>query len=464
MFLFRWVTFVFLKGPKTVSAKKKNTIMLTLGFAGLPSAGKSTMVNALAGKRVLESGVCRTTTEACLVGATNRIGAAQKWVRTKLESDDGVAFCALDLPGICDSEDTSGSFNKVTLAWASKCDVVVWVTDARTAFLTTHETREYRALCAAIQEKADEDGTLYQFLIVVAKYDATHSTKVPKTSPVPCYLEGEIRTGTEETTIASCFARVERMFPETRVAKFSAFARILRCGSEALRALVSASTASTDGTNDTFDLAWATENITEKRLAQMSRVLRATRVRAIAAEKALSDLCSRIAPSRDTITLVTFTCSYYGDKEKAGQLPSFVAKIDTAACDIGLLVERCRTGTDGMCLLSLDADKRCIHIGRWSISGLHPNGSLISQILAPTVRPVYGDVYINPAPTKVGGGYCVHLDQCSASELLSVYIGEGAGPKYVLKVGEIPRHQIEALLSAIPAGARVIVQSAVPSL
>ena len=88
--------------------------MLTLGFAGLPSAGKSTMVNALAGKRVLESGICRTTTEACLVGATNRIGAAQKWVRTKLESDDGVEFCALDLPGICDSEDTSGSFNKLT--------------------------------------------------------------------------------------------------------------------------------------------------------------------------------------------------------------------------------------------------------------------------------------------------------------------------------------------------------------
>ena len=440
--------------------------MLTLGFAGLPSAGKSTMVNALAGKRVLESGICRTTTEACLVGATNRISASQKWVRTKLESDDGVEFCALDLPGICDSEDTSGSFNKVTLEWASKCDVVVWVTDARTAFLTTHETREYQALCAAIQEKADEDGTLYQFLIVVAKYDATHSTKVPKTSSV---LEGEIRTGIEETTIDSCFARVERLFPETNVAKFSSFARILRCGSEALRALVCASTASTDGANDKFDLAWATENITEKRLAQMSRVLRATRVRAVAAEKALSDLGSRIAPSRDTITLVTFTCSYgvykNGYKEREGQLPSFVAKIDTAACDIGLLVERCETEPNGgTCCLSLDADKRCIHIGTWPLFGLHPNGSSVSQILAPTVRPVYGDVYIKPAPIHVGYGSNEVKLYRDARELLSVYIGEGAGPKYVLKIGEIPRHQIEALLSAIPAGARAIVQSAVPSL
>jgi hypothetical protein len=221
--------------------------------------------------------------------------------------------------------------------------------------------------------------------------------------------------------------------------------------------------------NAAFELAWATENITEKRLAQMSRVLRATRVRAIAAEKALGDLCARIAPSRDTITLVTFTCSYVvyknGYKEKEGQLPSLVALIDTAACDIGLLVERCTTERNrGTCLLSLDADKRCIHIGSWPISGSHTNGSSMSQILAPTVRPVYGDVYINPAPIKVNYG-CddVKLDR-GVHELLSVYIGEGAGPKYVLKIGEIPRYQIEALLSAIPAGARAIVQCAVPSL
>jgi hypothetical protein len=221
--------------------------------------------------------------------------------------------------------------------------------------------------------------------------------------------------------------------------------------------------------NAAFELAWATENITEKRLAQMSRVLRATRLRAVAAEKALGDLCSRIAPSRDTITLVTFTCSYYvsnnGYKEREGQLPSFVAKIDTAACDIGLLVERCKTEPNrGMCSLSLDADKRCIHIGMWPLFGLRPNGSSVSQILAPTVRPVYGDVYINRAPIHVDYGSNEVKLYRDARELLSVYIGEGAGPKYVLKIGEIPRRQIEALLSAIPAGAHAIVQSAVPSL
>jgi hypothetical protein len=255
--------------------------MLTLCFAGLPSAGKSTMINAFAGARVLESGVCRTTTAVCLVGATNAIGA-QKWVPTKLESDDGVEFCAVDLPGICDAEDAARSFNKVTREWATKCDAVVWVTDARTAFLTTHEASEYAALRAAMQEKADEDGTLYQLCVVLAKYDASVGTRAP---PSGTFLEGEIRTDTEDTTIEACFARVARMFPDTRVVKFSAFARIATCGSDALRALVSASSASTSGPNGKLDLKWATDNLVEKRFAQMSRVLRATRNYAMRAEQ-----------------------------------------------------------------------------------------------------------------------------------------------------------------------------------
>ena len=253
--------------------------MITVGFAGLPSSGKSTMVNALAGKRVLESGVCRTTTEVCLVGSRNTVGAP-KWSASALRSDDGVEFCALDLPGMCDAEDTGGSFDEVTHEWASKCDVVVWVTDARTAFLTTHEARAYAALRRAIQEKADEDGTLYQFAIVLAKYD-----EPALIAPIE-YLPGEIRTGTEDTTIDGHLERVERAFPGTRVVKFNAFARIetTPC-SAALKALIGASCHLSSSTK--LELKWAANELPERRLVQMRRALHAARSRASEAEKAL---------------------------------------------------------------------------------------------------------------------------------------------------------------------------------
>ena len=35
----------------------------TIAFIGLPSSGKSSIINSLIGKRILESGICRTTTE-----------------------------------------------------------------------------------------------------------------------------------------------------------------------------------------------------------------------------------------------------------------------------------------------------------------------------------------------------------------------------------------------------------------
>jgi hypothetical protein len=126
---------------------------------------------------------------------------------------------------------------------------------------------------------------LYQFCIVLAKCDVSEGCAA--TGSVLTFLEGEVRTEREESTIEGNFARVKSMFSETRVAKFSAFARIASCGSEALRALVSSSSVYTDGAHGTFELGWATEDVTEKRIAQMARVLRKTKLRAIAAETAV---------------------------------------------------------------------------------------------------------------------------------------------------------------------------------
>jgi hypothetical protein len=457
------------------------------------------MINSVAGKRVLESGICRTTTELCLVGATNTVGA-QTWVPTKLESDDGVEFCALDLPGTCDAEDASGSFNKVTREWATKCDVVVWVTDARTAFLTTHEAREYAALRAAIQEKADEDGTLYQFCIVLAKYDASVGPRAPQS--VIRLLEGEIRADTEDTTVEACFARVARMFPETRIVKFSAFARIMKFGSDALRALVSASSASSSGTNGTLDLQWATDNLVEKRLAQMSRVLRATRDRAVSAENDLSAVKKRLdeadaradamlgalkrigqveahigtllatsvqKASYDTHVMLEFAegAAIEGGPSRytnfwecaiVRSLPSVRVAIDRACSEAWLLLfERGQqnhtrqfkgsTGPVPRWSRGLHYTPSCLCI---QLVDAHGSGHL-KQIAAPAVRPVYGDVYIDPARVNASGHNLRY--ECGA---LCIYIGipgtDGTcNDQYVLKVGEAERADLADLLALVRA-------------
>ena len=423
--------------------------MLTVCFAGLPSAGKSTTINALAGKRVLESGVCRTTTDVCLVGTANTVGAP-KWVPTKLESDDGVEFCAVDLPGVCDAEDASGSFDGVTREWAAKCDVVVWVTDARSAFLTTHETSEYAALRAAIQEKADEDGTLHQFCIVIAKYDAGNNATSTINTGIR-FLDGEIRTSAEETTIEACFARVERMFPDARIVKFSAFARIVKSGSEALRALVSAHTS---GANGTFDLKWATENLVEKRFAQLTRVLRSTRrevTRLRKVDETLAVLMSRVAPSpvydtpvelevveptKDPRTGQPACDPHTGLPVSGKQIFSFTIAMDAAV-------------TFGCDFLATSKSKAIKNFGgrvEILLSGTqsHHMGG-ITQVIAPTVRPVYGDVIAVPA-----NFHEFHMSGPSGTGTkLEIYAGTDVGDKYALKVGKVNRDQVAGLHAAL---------------
>ena len=426
--------------------------MLTVCFAGLPSAGKSTMINALAGKRILESGICRTTTEPFVVGSSNTVGS-QKWVPTKLESEDGVTFCAVDLPGICDA---TRSFDGVTREWAAKCDVVVWVTDARTAFLTTHEAREYAALRAAIQEKADEDGTLYQFCIVLTKYDASGGARAPSNGT---FIEGEIRTHTEDTTIDGNYERVVRAFPETRVAKFSAFARIVSSGSEALRALVSASSSGSSGANAAFELKWATEGLVEKRFAQMSLVLRATRNHAIRAEQRAVSAEQR-AVSAEQRAVSADQRAVSAEKElgvvrrRAEQVEDKIRRVEAHVPvydkPAELVIERegsrLREFWLPMMMLGSIVDVvayiKGARLPRTSDRPLRsPECAYLeigtcdraTKLCERAVRPEYGDVFLAPVSVE--------------NKQFCVYIGREVGSAYVIKVGEAARDRLDALLA-----------------
>ena len=238
------------------------------------------MINALAGARFLETGVCRTTRVPCVLGAEDpgRLGVKCEWKKANMRSDDGVSLCVVDLPGICDAENTGteSNFTDLTMQWAAHCDVIVWVTDVRTCFLTSHEKQEYEKLKDALERVATNTGRLFQFCVVLAKCDvdivgagAAARSVIGAAKRV---VAGEIVSAHEETTVADCFDRAKRMFPIDRIVPFNAFGRILtRESSDALRALARQLAPNSTKVNTELNMQWATADLHEKRQAQMFR-------------------------------------------------------------------------------------------------------------------------------------------------------------------------------------------------
>jgi small GTP-binding protein len=99
----------------------------TIAFIGLPSSGKSSIINSLIGKRILESGISRTTTEYILLDNI-------------IEDDNNNKFKVMDLPGIGDSEHNV-NFNELT-----NKHIIIWTSDVNKAFITTHEVNEYNRI------------------------------------------------------------------------------------------------------------------------------------------------------------------------------------------------------------------------------------------------------------------------------------------------------------------------------
>ena len=331
----------------------------------------------------------------------------------------------MDLPGICDAEDTESAFDALTLEWAAKCDVIVWVTDARTAFSTKHESAAVARIRESIQAKADDDGSLYQFLVVLAKYEG-QSAQMPLCHE---YLPGEIRSSTESSNID---ARLESAFP--RVAKFNAFARIAtRPSSVALRSLVCSASGSGptgptglagyhDRTRQVdFELKWATENIMEKRLAQMSRVLCDTRRRVIAKDPRYDRRVQLHFAKNDTGTA--------GCVVPGTALPSVTIAFDRATRDTNM----------GPWSKGVRYTPTAVSIGE------RDQADTATQIVAPTVRPVFGDVYIVPAVIEKCGG----TGNCVYSEYIGIYTGREDSDTYVLKVGEASHAELHSLALAL---------------
>jgi len=249
----------------SVPALQINDFQPIVGCIGLPSAGKSTLINALIGRRILHTGVCRTTKEVHYIGPTNRFNLPDEQFHEEHPvSDDGIKISIIDLPGVADTENVGkeNNFDEMTRTWVLNCDIVLWISDIQTAFLTTHEKNEFEKIRALLENHSKETGTLHQMAIVLSKYNhfdiVTPGKITPGKRKSKKKIRDEIEDVEEDTTVQECYHRVQKHFGDNYpIKKINAFGRIMHHPhtSETLKKLVVRMGTPTNA-NITFQAAW----------------------------------------------------------------------------------------------------------------------------------------------------------------------------------------------------------------
>jgi hypothetical protein len=229
-------------------------MVLSVAFCGLPSGGKSSAVNSLAGKRAQATGVARTTTE-------------QHCFPISTVSDDGVEFTLMDLPGVSDGEDTSKDFDDITTKAIAGCDVIFWVTSAMTAMLTSTERAAFQRVLDAVKTSKTK-GIHQRVGMLFTKMDELFVPEVIEVGPseaidpvtAPVITGGELMDdGGEDSTVADNVRRAIAAFPGVAWQVFNAHGRSIHHdnSSNTLRKFVKKLNPHASSHNREFHLQWA---------------------------------------------------------------------------------------------------------------------------------------------------------------------------------------------------------------
>jgi len=249
-----------------------NQFIPTIAVIGLPSSGKSTFANSIALKRLLKTGVCRTTIESTFIGSEyDEKFNCDDIKKIKLVSDDSVEFNLIDLPGISDSEDKNESFDKLTNDIIIKADVTFWLTPIDTAFLTHHEKNNFDSILTRLESDTKKTGMIHQVAIVVTKCNDDYFEEVKVEKEKKVIIESdEIDDEDEDTTFNDCIRRVDSLYGDGKrvnnIMQFNAFGRIIhhKKSSDALKKIIK-NKKSYSKCNIKFNIKWTTEDIGRKK-------------------------------------------------------------------------------------------------------------------------------------------------------------------------------------------------------
>ena len=184
----------------------------TVAFVGLPSSGKSSLINSLFGKRILSTGICRTTTEVRLI-------------TDEIKDDAENKFNVIDLPGICDSEEKDDSFNKLTYEYITTANSIFWCSDVRNAFITSHEVSEFNKLKEYLNKKSYDNNKLYELNIILTKCSEIFDNDDSVITISEDALDDEIKEEVEETSIKDIYKKTKEKFSGHDIILFNAFGR-----------------------------------------------------------------------------------------------------------------------------------------------------------------------------------------------------------------------------------------------
>ena len=215
-----------------------------VAFVGLPSSGKSSIINSLLFKRKLQSGVCRTTTDANTIDEL-------------IVDDYNNVFNVIDLPGICDSEENNDqNFNEMTYAHVTNAKLILWVSDVNKAFITTHEVNEYNKLKNHINKLSDDTGTLYYIAIMLSKCDKDCKKRNKKVKNKKIQSD-ELEDSDEDTDINDLVDKVKSKFPNDDIILFNAYGRSYhhKKSSDVLKKFVNKMAGMPTNQNINFDIS-----------------------------------------------------------------------------------------------------------------------------------------------------------------------------------------------------------------